>query len=332
MESVEQQVVHNIEIAYPSRLQEISLRFLMDNAMSQQMLLDALPSAPQLTSLKLEFSDKALQLQLDALLQLNSLRMLSWTTEAYGSNTGRPALFTDEQLRVIKRLPLQVLICNQGDWSAEEVQMLCAAPNSLQQLSELAIGGTEIDTNSLLALATLPSLNSLTVLRIRPEAYGLLSGITHLRSLSCRLDYPKPTLSEIQIFCDSLAMCSCTDLTIRKLSHSLALEFFPALVQRLPRLRALTLSKCDVMRCLDLLTDLPDLEKLTLDWCSPPVFENFKPNLPPSITHLKLLQSVSLSKKEKAEFRPPSRLFPSLQHFEYENMADDSDSDSDTGI
>jgi hypothetical protein len=118
-----------------------------------QLVCNALSSAPQLSSLGVFSGARSDGLQVDAL-PLRELESLEWEC---GTDFSGGSSFSVEQLQIIKQLaPLQRLDCHYGDWSAEEVQFLCAQPNFLHQLSEMTILGTEIDRITLSALSCPP--------------------------------------------------------------------------------------------------------------------------------------------------------------------------------
>jgi hypothetical protein len=304
---------------YPPGLAELELNVTHCAALEDvQLLIDALASAPHLTSCHVGWCPHREQLELEPLLLLKSLKKLVWGI--VDLNT-QEAQFTVRQLATVKQIAsLQQLICERGDWSAEEVQLFCSEPTLLQRLTTLSLRHTEMNYESMLALCNLPSLTQLSVLRIRPEAYPLLTRLTQLSSLELSLNYPEPTLTILQVFCSSLRSSSFTALSVWQLKNqSLMSDLMMLLHSLLPGMKRFQFHHCAVMHCMDKLSHFKSLEELHLRSCTPVLdgVDQIGLAFSPALRSLHLFASVNLSVAEESLFKPPSQLIPTLERFSF---------------
>ena len=215
-------------------------------------------------------------------------------------------------------------LCQRGDWGEEELCFLSEEPHSLQLLTKLDLRNTEISKKSMRGLTRLTSLCYLGTLRFRPEAFPLLPLLTQLQIVSFNLDYPKPTLADLQQRCHVLTSCKhLSELAVRRLKdESLLTAFLLMLVKSLPQLRQLEFSDCPIMTHLHLLSNASNLESLRLFNCRPllPASDLILSlqHVSPSLSDLLLWSSARLSVAEQRMFHPPSVSLPSFRKFEYD--------------
>jgi hypothetical protein len=310
--------------AFPAHLETLSIfdggsEHVTLTASELQLLVDALPCTLQLTQLQLLFEgDVCGELNLSPLMQLLELSEIHW-----GWNKGS---FTLPQLTVIKQIPsLKELYCQGGDWIEEELRFLCSEPNVPQHLEQLNLINTEVTAESVRALARLPALHGLRILRLRPDAFSLLPTLTNLHVISFALDFHVPSISDLNQLCTGLG--ACLQLTILKVQRlrdeQLAAEFLSQLVKHVSQLEALQLKECHAMKSLHVLADAASLMLLDLDKCRPlqpgPDLLLSLSRLPPSLYRLHLSNSVRLSVAELQRLSPPSALIPTLEVLQYDD-------------
>jgi hypothetical protein len=131
-----------------------------------------------LTSLELDMNeDCSRQLDLRFLQALYNLASFVWGDGC--------AMLTQNQLHIVQQLSsLRSLHCHQGDWTCEEIATLCSSSHRLVNLEHIFLARTEIDEPMMQHLSRLPSLSRLELLRLRLEAFSVLSQCVKLESLS----------------------------------------------------------------------------------------------------------------------------------------------------
>ena len=272
---------------------------------ARQAVVDALPSAPSLQTIKLNFITDDLDLSpLLQLPQLSDLRMHK-----------SPSL---EQCAAVKQLAaLTKLNLTSKTWDRDALLALLQPPHALQHLQDLSFGNHTLDPPVLDALLTLPAFTRLHLRQIEPECWAGLGGFAQLKKLT--VIWPEPFTAE-----QRSALQSSLDALPHLTDLFLGLRFDsqvdgPPLTLRLPALRSLDLG-CVRLPSLAFLQHSPLLEKLYVSYCPQMSADDTLrclQSFAPQLRFLSLNGCACLSADQVRLLRPPSALLPGLSKLAY---------------
>jgi hypothetical protein len=269
------------------------------------MIVDALPSAPSLRTVKLHFSIDDLDLSpLVRLAQLSDLHV-----------TRAPSLAqcaAVKQLAALTRLDITPHI-----WDRAALLELLRPPHALQWLQELSFFHQTLDPPLLAALLSLPALTHLGPRETEPECWAGLGGFAQLNKLSVCWNgsFTAAQRSALESSVHSLPHLSDLSLNLPFDSESDA----PPFAQRLPTLLSLEL-RCVRLPSLAFLQHSPLLETLLVSYCPRMRADDTLHCLRSFALRLRSLslnECVRLSVDQVRLLRPPSALLPGLSNFSY---------------